>query len=290
MHCFRCWCACSTPIETLSGSKAIEHWDPNFQYLVTPLSTPASTSSSKRKTCIIDDPTDFINENIPIAWTLMDLVMASKLLGGVSSKLCNFSDEYETRRVYSMVYDVFRCKLMLIAANTSRRAQFWCFFEGPYYFTPPRFQSVWCTTILWNRVEICSFFLSDCWVSHNYHSQRSFVLGMIRPNIRCLSIGLMLDICATFIRNKSSVYMYLLSSQLGRFFCLDNFYAVHSCYANRFASIESRLFSIYCKVTRNIFEYGFDLYIPVVKLVKKYQQYKLWIIWYLLGVSWKGYW
>lgn len=40
----------------------------------------------------------------------MDLVMASKLLGGVSSKLCNFSDEYETRRVYSMVYDVFRCE------------------------------------------------------------------------------------------------------------------------------------------------------------------------------------
>lgn len=95
----------------LTGPKTKEHWDPDFQNLVSPLSTPASNLSYKRKKCIIDDPADYIDMSIPIAWSLNDLVMASRLLvGGGSERQCNFSDEYETRRVYSMVYDVFRCK------------------------------------------------------------------------------------------------------------------------------------------------------------------------------------
>lgn len=100
----------STPIESLSTREAKDHWDPEFQNLASPLSTPASATSFQRKKCVIDDPSDFIETNIPVIWSLMDLVMASKLLGGTSEKCCHFSDEYETRRVYSMVYDVFRCK------------------------------------------------------------------------------------------------------------------------------------------------------------------------------------
>lgn len=97
--------------EFLTGPKTKEHWDPDFQYLVSPLSTPASNLSFKRKKCIIDDPADYIDMSIPIVWSLNDLVMASKLLDiSGSEKQFNFSDEYETRRVYSMVYDVFRCK------------------------------------------------------------------------------------------------------------------------------------------------------------------------------------
>lgn len=95
----------------LTGPKTKEHWDPDFQNLVSPLSTPASNLSYKRKKCIIDDPADYIDMSIPIVWSLNDLVLASRLLvGGGSEKQCSFSDEYETRRVYSMIFDVFRCK------------------------------------------------------------------------------------------------------------------------------------------------------------------------------------
>lgn len=102
---------CRVPT-SITANKIKEHWDPDFQTLVSPLSTPASSSSVKRKKCVIDNPANFIDTNIPIMWSLKDLVMASNLLNGDAGKVCSFSDEYETRRVYSMVYDVFRCKYL----------------------------------------------------------------------------------------------------------------------------------------------------------------------------------
>lgn len=100
--------------ESNSANKIKEHWDPDFQTLVSPLSTPTSNASTKRKKCFIDNPANFIDTNIPIIWGLKDLVMASNLMNGDTAKVCSFSDEYETRRVYSMVYDVFRCKYSIV--------------------------------------------------------------------------------------------------------------------------------------------------------------------------------
>lgn len=73
------------------------------------MSTPASGSSSKRKKCIVDDPSDFVDNNLSTIWSLRDLTMAGKLLRKPPLP-CSFSDEHETRRVYSMIYDVYRCK------------------------------------------------------------------------------------------------------------------------------------------------------------------------------------
>lgn len=47
----------------------------------------------------------------PITWTVTDISKAGHLLA-VPPKDTNFGDEQEMRRVYTLIYDVFRCKLI----------------------------------------------------------------------------------------------------------------------------------------------------------------------------------
>lgn len=48
---------------------------------------------------------------VSIVWTLDDITNAAKLLKKPPGKV-RFSNEYEMRKVYSLIYDVFRCKYL----------------------------------------------------------------------------------------------------------------------------------------------------------------------------------
>lgn len=103
------WNACFRPLEEVVAKKTKQQWDPDHQNIISPLSTPASGSLSKRKRCIVDDPMDFVDVNRLSSWNLHDLTAAGKLLRRPPLP-CQFDDEHEMRRVYSMIYDVYRCK------------------------------------------------------------------------------------------------------------------------------------------------------------------------------------
>lgn len=97
------------PLEEVVAKKIKQQWDPDHQIIISPLSTPASGLMSKRKRCIVDDPMDFVDVNRLSSWNLHDLTAAAKLLRRPPLP-CQFDDEHEMRRVYSMIYDVYRCK------------------------------------------------------------------------------------------------------------------------------------------------------------------------------------
>lgn len=73
------------------------------------MASPASGLSFRRKKCVVDDPMEFLDLNELTTWSLYDLATAAKLLRKPPIA-CAFCDEHEMRRVYSMIYDVFRCK------------------------------------------------------------------------------------------------------------------------------------------------------------------------------------
>lgn len=91
------------------------HWDPD-QKTISVQSTPASGSSLKTKRCIVDGPNNYTDSNSVTSWDLKDLSMAGKLLRKPSIR-CNFSDEHEMRRVFAMIYDVYRCKCKLFISK-----------------------------------------------------------------------------------------------------------------------------------------------------------------------------
>lgn len=100
-----------SPLEEVVAKKIKQPWDPDA-IIISPLSTPASGFSIKRKRCIVDDPMDYVNIDTLSLWNLHDLTSAGKLLRKPPLP-CHFDDEHEMRRVYSMIYDVYRCKFEL---------------------------------------------------------------------------------------------------------------------------------------------------------------------------------
>lgn len=101
-------------------------WDPESHFILTPISTPSPASgfSLRRKKCVFDDPLDFLNMNELSTWNLFDLTTAAKLLRKPPIA-CNFSDEHEMRRVYSMIYDVYRCRSNLFKIKSRVHKQSW---------------------------------------------------------------------------------------------------------------------------------------------------------------------
>lgn len=73
------------------------------------MSSPGSGFSFKRKKCVADNVETFLDMNTLHNWSLEDLTKAGKLLRKPPIQ-CKFLDEHEMRRVYSMIYDVFRCE------------------------------------------------------------------------------------------------------------------------------------------------------------------------------------
>lgn len=85
-------------------------WDPEGLFFsISTTTSPASGFSIKRRKCIADDPLTYLDLSVLNEWSLEDLTKAGKLLRKPPIA-CEFSDEHEMRRIYSMIYDVFRCK------------------------------------------------------------------------------------------------------------------------------------------------------------------------------------
>lgn len=89
-----------------------------FSFSVQSSPTGAEAALRIRRRCRADNPLDFLNPDFLHVWQLDDLVKAAKLLRPKSmvtttTSKCFFVDEHEMRRVYSMIYDVFRCAVVL---------------------------------------------------------------------------------------------------------------------------------------------------------------------------------
>lgn len=100
-----------SPEVSKKGEKSL--WDAAkiFQN-VSPLTSPSSSrasSSKKREKCIRRHPIRFMDINVIGNWTLKNIAMAGKLLRKPPIPV-QFYDEDEMRKVYSLIYDVFRCK------------------------------------------------------------------------------------------------------------------------------------------------------------------------------------
>lgn len=98
----------SADVVLKKGEKPI--WDAEhiFEY-VSPMVSPGSGSSAGRKKCLIDYPMAYIDTNVIGCWSLETIGMAGKLLRKPPI-VVKFDDEYEMRKVYSLIYDVFRCE------------------------------------------------------------------------------------------------------------------------------------------------------------------------------------
>ncbi|XP_037908651.1 uncharacterized protein LOC119650170 isoform X2 [Hermetia illucens] len=106
----------SADVVLKKGEKPI--WDAEhiFEY-VSPMVSPGSGSSAGRKKCLIDYPMAYIDTNVIGCWSLETIGMAGKLLRKPPIAV-KFDDEYEMRKVYSLIYDVFRYKHILCQALT----------------------------------------------------------------------------------------------------------------------------------------------------------------------------
>ncbi|XP_055629811.1 uncharacterized protein LOC129770776 isoform X2 [Toxorhynchites rutilus septentrionalis] len=93
-------------------------WEPRAKSIdeVSPFSSPAPGDSAafrrKRRCCYLDNPIDFCNIDEYNQWRLEDIARAGKLLKKPPLEV-SFDNEFEMRKVYSMIYDVFRFKLVL---------------------------------------------------------------------------------------------------------------------------------------------------------------------------------
>ncbi|XP_059608104.1 uncharacterized protein LOC132255948 [Phlebotomus argentipes] len=92
--------------EKLDTLRVVELWDPlhDFELIATP-------SIIIRKKCFIDDPIKYLDTELGI-WSLEDISKAGMLLRKPPFP-CTFHNEHEMRRVYSLIYDVFRYKTVL---------------------------------------------------------------------------------------------------------------------------------------------------------------------------------
>ncbi|XP_052861422.1 uncharacterized protein LOC128268389 [Anopheles cruzii] len=110
-------------IQLKSSLEKVDHtyWEvraKSIDEVVSTRTSPASADSSstayrrRRRQCFLDNPIDFCDIDAYNQWRLEDIVRAGKLLHKPPLPV-RFDDEYEMRKVYSMIYDVYRFKLVL---------------------------------------------------------------------------------------------------------------------------------------------------------------------------------
>lgn len=92
----------------LDTLREVKLWDDAYDYANIATSSRA-TLSVDRPQCHIDDPIKFIDTSALGVWDLSDIAKAGMLLRRPKIP-CEFENEHEMRRVYSLIYDVFRCK------------------------------------------------------------------------------------------------------------------------------------------------------------------------------------
>lgn len=92
----------------LDTLRQVKLWDDVYDFEnISPKASPTLTID--RRKCHIDDPIQFIDTDALAIWDLSDIAKAGMLLRRPKIQ-CGFANEHEMRRVYSLIYDVFRCK------------------------------------------------------------------------------------------------------------------------------------------------------------------------------------
>lgn len=100
----------SRPIVENVSEKSRTEWNPAIVFNnIAESPTNLISNQNCKKKCIADDPIGFIDFDSINLWSVEDVAKAGKLLKKPPIE-CQFNDEQEMRRVYSMIYDVFRCK------------------------------------------------------------------------------------------------------------------------------------------------------------------------------------
>lgn len=92
----------------LDTLREVKLWDDVYDFAnISSKSRP--TLSVDQPQCLMDDPIKFIDTAALSVWDLSDIAKAGMLLRKPKIP-CSFANEHEMRRVYSLIYDVFRCK------------------------------------------------------------------------------------------------------------------------------------------------------------------------------------
>lgn len=114
----------SSSFEEITAKKVKYIWDPEVFSFSNKSSPLAAECLAIRRRCVLDDPLSFLNTEFLNKWKLDDLIKAAKLLRRpvIATK---FENEHEMRRVYSMIYDVFRCKFY----------ELFQLYESPFYLS-----------------------------------------------------------------------------------------------------------------------------------------------------------
>lgn len=97
----------------LDTLREVKLWDDGFDFANISSKTRPTSLSIDRVRCHIDDPIKFINTAALGVWDLSDIAKAGRLLRRPKIP-CEFENEHEMRRVYSLIYDVFRCKWIYV--------------------------------------------------------------------------------------------------------------------------------------------------------------------------------
>lgn len=91
----------------LDTLREVQQWDEAYAF--SNLCNKSGSATLERVIFHLDDPMKFIDIESLGVWDLGDIAKAGMLLRRPKIP-CTFENEHEMRRVYSLIYDVFRCK------------------------------------------------------------------------------------------------------------------------------------------------------------------------------------
>jgi hypothetical protein len=85
-----------------------------------PTSSSQPEVKKSRRSSLSSDSGLSLSASLPVeaTWTVPDIAKAGLLLTALPPPVC-FADEEEMRRVYALIYDVFRCNLPALLSMTS---------------------------------------------------------------------------------------------------------------------------------------------------------------------------
>lgn len=96
----------------LDTLREVQLWDDAHDYAHVSAKVRSAVSTERAKGHL-EDPLKFIDTTALGVWDLSDIAKAGMLLRKPKIP-CQFENEHEMRRVYSLIYDVFRCKYQLV--------------------------------------------------------------------------------------------------------------------------------------------------------------------------------
>lgn len=109
---------CRPPMK-LDTLREVQQWDDAYAFMG--MGSKAG-SSVDREVFHLDDPMKFIDTETLSVWDLSDIAKAGMLLRKPQIT-CSFENEHEMRRVYSLIYDVFRCECLVALHSVGHRSR-----------------------------------------------------------------------------------------------------------------------------------------------------------------------